>query len=118
MLGWTLQPPARNRLSVAAAGSRACVARVSGAACVASGVVCVARGVAGAAYWLLATLAAVSKSKAAAARDVLAAVGIRAVVGPDLGFRRLVEQGIDDRTRLDGGEGRFQGRVRGALRLY
>src|SRR5262245_37768367 len=103
MLGWTDQPPGRNLLSVA--GSRACVACPSGPVCVAPGAV--VRGVGGVAYWLLATLAAVSKSKAAAARHVLAAVAIRAVVRPDLGLRRLVEQGIDERTGFDGGEGRF-----------
>src|SRR5689334_1637754 len=108
MLGWTAQPPVRNRLLSVVAKSRACRASVV------SGVV---RGIAPGpvdvvgAYWLLATLAAVSRSKAAAARHVLAAVGIGAVVRPDPGFRRLVEQRIHDRAGLDGGKRRFERRV-------
>src|SRR3954447_19728226 len=98
MLGWTAQPPVRKRrLSVSAATSRPCVA------CVAAGVarvvpgVCVGLEVVGGASWLLATLAAVSRSRAAAARHVLTAVGIGAVVRPGPGFRRLVEQRIYER---------------------
>src|SRR5262249_49264703 len=121
MLGWTAQPPVRNRLSVAVVVPRSCVCGGLGAVCGAPSVVGLplveGLPVAGA-YWPWATLAAVSKSRAAGIRHFLAAVGIRAVVGPGLGFRRLVEERIHDRARLDGGERRLQHRVRGALRFH
>src|SRR3954467_6617481 len=115
MLGCTAQPPERNRPLSVLAKSRAC--RASVVSGVVRGVPAGAVGGVGA-YWLLATLAAVSRSKAAAARHVLAAVRIGAVVRPDPGFRRLVEQRIYDRTGLDGGKRRFERRVRRALRFH
>src|ERR1051326_2052497 len=120
MLGWAPRPPVRNRLSEAVV-ERSCVCGALGTVCGAPSVVgfpVVAGLPVAGAYCPLATLAAVSKSRAAATRHVLAAVGIRAVVGPDLRFRHLVEERIDDRARLDGGERRFQRRVRGALRFH
>src|SRR6476660_7791694 len=110
MPGWTLQPPVPWLPSAAESSSRRCVACVPNVGCVAQDVV--APGVDDGAYWLLAMLAAVSKSNAAAARHVLAAVGIGAVVRPDFGVRRLIEQGIHERTGVDGGERRLQRRVR------